>query len=598
MLRSESARVPTTVAWFPAPELESALRRLRDAWIHAPAALHVVYIEGPPGTGKSALVRRFIDELADLPSVYTTHAGTIPADRHLVSAELAQGLGNGSDRRDRVPLWVVEDYHAWRPVHAWLQSALAESKFLRGMVIFEGREPFRRLWSGDTRSHATVIRIILEPWNRETSDAYLASRNFPSLWRSTALDIGDGIPLILGRMADAVAADGTGVLDRDLTAVASFLVERALHPASRRTVWRAGLGDRSLDAVVAPALTFPFFTRRWLETLIEPGLVEHHWSELTSLPVVDAVGPGVFRFRPAFRQVACPLVFRQRPWSVAVWERRLLERSSHTDATGTEATVAEYNLAELMACLVGGGTYRPVTGSITWRPVAEAGTPSYEVTISDSQDAPLVSAMVEWPPPPAPVRLTVFHKPPKGEEAAALIWGAVAAHVFFARPTCRLVLWEPDNVPMPAGLANMRELIMPCDINGWMAACLSAPAVSPDLVRQLLTLLSDTNRLHSVAQLGLPTGRDKEPSAERIRLWLTDAILALEAEDAPHLPPILSLYYLKRRGSHEAIAELIGISRATYFRLHARAIQLLAQRLTEVLSPRPAFSAPAEGMEA
>ncbi|WP_169101960.1 sigma factor-like helix-turn-helix DNA-binding protein [Sulfobacillus harzensis] len=59
--------------------------------------------------------------------------------------------------------------------------------------------------------------------------------------------------------------------------------------------------------------------------------------------------------------------------------------------------------------------------------------------------------------------------------------------------------------------------------------------------------------------------------------------------NVPHLVPrraelgarvdgktVLVLYYLDRRGTHEELAEVLHVSRATYFRNHRQALERLA----------------------
>lgn len=60
------------------------------------------------------------------------------------------------------------------------------------------------------------------------------------------------------------------------------------------------------------------------------------------------------------------------------------------------------------------------------------------------------------------------------------------------------------------------------------------------------------------------------------RIWFLDALNSADWEEQPGGKTLLVLYYLERRGTHEELAEMLHVSRATYFRKHRQALEYLA----------------------
>ncbi len=102
-----------------------------------------------------------------------------------------------------------------------------------------------------------------------------------------------------------------------------------------------------------------------------------------------------------------------------------------------------------------------------------------------------------------------------------------------------------------------------------------------DAARDALTALHDDDRLsltaaarHYAAQYG------QAPVPDRVRAWILDALASADL-GGPSIPgrDVLHHYYVQRSGSHEAVAEELGASRATYFRWHRLALDRFGESL-------------------
>ncbi len=99
--------------------------------------------------------------------------------------------------------------------------------------------------------------------------------------------------------------------------------------------------------------------------------------------------------------------------------------------------------------------------------------------------------------------------------------------------------------------------------------------------RDALSALHDDERLsRTAAARHYAAVYGQAPMPARVRAWLLDALDSADL-GGPSMPgrEVLRHYYVHRTGSHEAVAEELGASRATYFRWHRQALDRFGESL-------------------
>ncbi len=129
------------------------------------------------------------------------------------------------------------------------------------------------------------------------------------------------------------------------------------------------------------------------------------------------------------------------------------------------------------------------------------------------------------------------------------------------------------------------------ETGGWSAwlrqlSCPRADEVLPasrhrQAARDALSALHDDERLtRTAAARHYAAVHGQAPMPARVRAWLLDALDSADL-GGPSMPgrDVLRHYYVHRTGSHEAVAEELGASRATYFRWHRQALDRFGESL-------------------
>jgi hypothetical protein len=614
-LRPPSSERPDAAPSPPFARSEE-LALLHQAWVQTGSTVAAAYVEGPPGVGKSVVITHFAEDVRDrVGRIIRTVARRVPASPDAILGHLTQAVGREEISEDGLAalnragrtsgvVWIVEGYDAWRPVDPWFRAEMLGRLGPGVFLILESREPVQRLWAGDLAAQARVRRVPIEPWDDRTVEAYLGTRGVDPEWIPVARDIVSGSPALAVRIADAIAADRALIPQTSASRTGSFLLERALHPGSRRMAWRAGFADSSLDTLVAAATLLPVFTRHVLRMLVRHDVVETHWTTLTELPLTVTYGPGVYGFRPSFRRAVIPLVEEARPWAARQWRWHALEWAIRGEEAVGASVVAERIAAEGLArCMADPNAPTPVLGGITWSRSstdADAGRvdlPATTLYVLDADKVRVLWARGSFPPPgdrDKRLRLDELQAAQSAPDAEPLAWGAVLARaaavggievgVPLAGRMGRWLAGSRQNERLEASAPELRAHLLETARDVLFGPRVTAgPDTLVAMVRQALGVLNQPDRLVQTDLAAHWPGRER-PTAGALRRWILDALTSADLGDFPSGRLVLSLYYVERRGSHEALAERLNVSRATYFRSHQRALKRLAECL---LSPPP-----------
>jgi hypothetical protein len=103
--------------------------------------------------------------------------------------------------------------------------------------------------------------------------------------------------------------------------------------------------------------------------------------------------------------------------------------------------------------------------------------------------------------------------------------------------------------------------------------------VLANMAREALLATSDPESLMNTDLARRYLESHPAASVAAVRTWILDALASASLGDVPSGRALLTAYYLDRYGSHEMLAEHFHVSRATYFRSHRRALELLGTEL-------------------
>jgi len=306
-----------------------------------------LYVHGPAGTGKSALLRAMAHwaDHHEVPSLLLDLEGLTGATgsdlvlalgRHLLGRDAAavdrggeavaaalQRLGGAS----RCFLLLVDGYDTLGAEEQPFREQVLGRLGPGVGVVLAGRVSVTRLWADAPAWRATVPEVTLPPL--EPAEAqHLLDRlavTDPRL-RVPVLDLADGHPRLLVRSAAALRADAAWAAPTaaaDAPRFRLFLLERMLHPRSLRKAWRAG----GSDEVIAAASLLPRFDRLTLTAALGRSAVDRAWPTLLELAGVSEEG-GRYALPPGLRLHLAGAVVAQRPWAEARWRRLMLAHLS------------------------------------------------------------------------------------------------------------------------------------------------------------------------------------------------------------------------------------------------------------------------------
>lgn len=623
------------------------LRAVRAALEEASARPALVYVHGPAGAGKSALLnacRRLAEEAACRPLTLAAEAGSeggalvLLLDRLERALALAPAPGEAPETRlerlaaaaareaaERGLALLVDDYDRLGEEEPLFRERFLERLGPGTCAVLAGRRPPAELWPGRAGWFLTLRELRLEPLDEEEAALLLARLGAGGPAAARALRaVSGGHPGLLVRLAQHLAAgrsagDGRGGVPAeagDEEELDGFLVERWLHPRTRRTAWRAG--GAALDEAVAAASLPPFFDRPSLRAAVGETAAEAAWPVLE--PVALPAPGGVLRLPESLRARLRALVRRQRPWAEARWRRRLLahalERAAFAGRQGRSETAwpLAAELAEEAAWYP--ALHPAAERSAGWRVLEEACPGACPLTrpprrclqVRDARGRP-AGCLVALPSPrrPAVLEVTDAWEPEGAVGALGLLLRQLAGGFHTrvevrvtapalsrlrapgGRPLLAALGFEPEPGPRGADPAWRLDLGRR-GFAGWLGAILGQPAplLPPErwaeAAREALLALREPERL-AAGELGraLAERHRRAVGPAWIRSWLLDALRSPELEEGGDVVPVrrlLQLYYVERVGSHERVAEHLNVSRATYFRWHREALRRLGEALS------------------
>jgi hypothetical protein len=654
----------------------------------------VVYVHGPSGIGKSALLRAFRRHAATggVPTVYVD-ASTLEPTPEALLLELSRRLsGDGVADVATHPhhvvgaiqhavgqgelLLLVDGYDAVVGRDGWLRRDVFQPLGGGVCLVLAGRRHPADLWPDDPSWLATLVHLDLGPLTEDEARQLLQRMGLvhpPGLRHCVA--VADGRPALLG-LAVVVwlqrlrhIEDPTfGTLAEDRHRMDAAVLERFVHPNSRRLAWRAGVGNSDVDRLVAAACILRSFDRQSLAAIVGPQAVTTAWAQLQALPIVEAVQGGArYVVVPGTREALAGVVRRQRPWAERLWRRRAFEYHVQRVAQGTSRPLDAWpemmhlvrgerddpggaegldgrpegplgagiwrrgvSAAELADLEAGWGRAAQAAGLTVGEPalaalsrllrscpdaVLQARDPSGHLLgfgLLAPLDSAAAQALTALPfPVAAPSRgardgvhlvlQLALAEPDPGLSLAlraALCDGLCApepaSEVAAALPgPARLGLrpLAPGAAPTGPGILETHTLSLAFpDFLEWLRALMQVPPeqlppASERLAtaRDALQVLHDERRLAATALGRFYAAEGRLPPGTSLRTLILDALASADLDVSGFSGrDILTLYYVERVGTHEAVAERLSLPRTTYFRYHREALARLGDALFQL----------------
>lgn len=274
---------------------EAELRRFRQALSTDPPDVAVLYVHGPGGVGKSALVRAFAVEADRLDRpllrldgrvVDASPAGFLTATAGATGVDAEAALDELRARPGLVLL--VDTYEELAPIDRWLRGTFLPELPRGALVVLAGREPPATGWRTDDGWRDLVEVLRLQGLGPAESGAFLAGRGVDPARHGDLVELTRGHPLALVLVTEVLAQrpdDRPVVLD-DVPTVVEGLLRCFLHEvpseAHRQALYAAaqigtvteGLLRHGVPSAPAREL-FDWLSRRSFTRPTDSGLALH-----------------------------------------------------------------------------------------------------------------------------------------------------------------------------------------------------------------------------------------------------------------------------------------------------------------------------------
>lgn len=307
----------------------------------------VVFVTGPGGIGKSALVSATVAGL-DLPVVTVDGRLIEPTPAGFLSA-LADDLGSpaipsttqaGAVLEGRgVAVLVVDSFERLNLLDAWLRNEFLPALPADSTTVLVGRRPPNVAWRTAPGWRALLTEMVVGVLTDGDADALIARHGFSAAGAARVRHFGRGHPLALEMAAEAVARHAElhlsdGPPGEVVEALFEVLMDD-LNPAERRTVEAASI----LRRVTRPSLT---------AVLDRDGQdVDAAWRTLRELPFTSLTRIGL-ELDPLARNVIAGGLEIRDPGYVADVRRRAAGAALRDAGSGRswDATADLLNLVQ------------------------------------------------------------------------------------------------------------------------------------------------------------------------------------------------------------------------------------------------------------
>ena len=598
----------------------------------------VAYVYGPPGVGKTALLRA-AQRAAERRGQHTLAVAAVRQEgAEGVMRQVAEALG--LDAAHVLPanvltavsplassqglLLIVDDYDAIGPTEAALRTSLLYRLPPGTTALLAGRLAPAALWPLERAWRSFVERIALSDLPLPDARRLLMIHGIEdALLQREACQLTAGRPALLAQVADVLAAEREVAASTDVAlpgetqvvGAQALILERILHPGSRRSAWRAESAAGAQELVLQAASLLPYFRRDLLASMVGEEAAGRGWEIVERLPC--SLEPGNwYRLHEDLRRRVATLVARERPWLRQIWLRRAVRSLLAGDGVRGQAEDALtlrllFDLGEPpdMAAVARGAEVLVGDAAAAaarhlvhtqWLDSLAAALPQ-SLRVVQSPEGTALAAAVAAPLEAMPAGVVppgidrpgtlVFALAARERSAVPPLLGLLAAAARAAPAVAAVGLDAAQGIWERLGLRPVGQdfwLLEPhADAaHDWLQLLAARRLRPPDvadaagLAKEALQALAAGRDLRTTQAAAVYAAQGGRAEAAELRRWLLDALRSAEIGDAQgSRRALLRLYYVEKAGSHEDIAERLDLPRASYFRAFREALTAFGSAL-------------------
>lgn len=588
----------------------------KDAWAAlyesvTSRKLRLMYVWGPPGSGKTFLVQHFSDcwktnghtivwsSFRQAPQSDSLWWQNLLLQFDLVpAAATLETLRDAMIERCRIKpfVWVVDDCDSPCIDRDWVVQTALNLTLYGGATILTGRTSPFQLWpQSDVQSRPQSLELT--DWDSDLTQRILKVRGItdPSVLQH-AIGLTHGRPKLVSAIVDGmlwlernqVPVDQRAFM-ADSMDLSGFLIEQMCHPGSRRLMWNAGRSGDNVDTMIAAAAVVPVFNRDWMIHMVGRNVVTAAWDRFIALPLLNSYLGGYYGLFPELRQEVMSTVHKMRPWTWEHWIRQAVDYYFAQIISGRVAKQYAWDsLFELIRTDLGRALFAPdptkpllEVKRDTTAGASNSATLVYLTNLAGHRVASAVGSVEDL----HTLRVADVTVDPHYPEAFLDLVSTLASTFYLYDE----IVWgvprsEQETLILQTLRFTPQGEEWQLDISGegfaqWLASMTrppkgGRPAAPVRAVQDVLRSIRQGKEHYGTEVSEFWTSVSSDGN---FRSWFLDALHSADLGERVDGKSLLVLYYLDRRGTHEELAEMLHVSRATYFRNHRVALKRLAQ---------------------
>ena len=277
-------------------------------------SIHLLYIQGPGGQGKTTLLKQFAD-LSKESSVPVIQLDCRYIESHPESFkkffQAASSFTNGKDVMDAIEeqegivLLLIDTYEKLKPLDDWLRMDFLPELPGNVVTVIAGRSSLSTSWKADPGWQSITKIFSLKELSKEESSQLLNRRNIPEPQIKRIVDYTHGNALALSIVADMFDQRKESHFDPlDSPDIMKTLLEHFVQEVPS-PAHKAALELCSLLYIT---------TEKVIEEVLGPQMANELFNWLTTLTIVEKGPAGIYLHDMARDAIAAEMHWRNPEW--------------------------------------------------------------------------------------------------------------------------------------------------------------------------------------------------------------------------------------------------------------------------------------------